>query len=112
MNKIRLIFVIFGVLSSSMTMAQVAPPGKCTASQHRSLQDLVDSSCAAATKCLITDDGITLNSKITKVNACISARTNINNQCFSGGDAGHKQAIVERNNQLNTCKDYLAKVKP
>jgi hypothetical protein len=102
----------FAIFSSSMASAQLAPPGKCTATQHRSLQDQVDSSCGAATKCLITDDRATLNSKIIKVNACISARTTINNTCFAGGDAGHKQAITERNNQLNTCKDYLSKVKP
>jgi hypothetical protein len=112
MNRLHLLIGGFAIVSSSMALAQTAPPGSCTATQHRSLQDQVDSSCAAATKCLITDDRATLNSKITKVNACIAARVNINNTCFAGGDAGHKQAVTERTNQLNTCKDYLSKVKP
>jgi Novel toxin 16 len=112
MNKLRYLIVGIAIVSSSMALAQTAPPGSCTATQHRSLQDQVDSSCAAALKCLITEDRATLNLRITKVNACIAARTNINNTCFAGGDAGHKEQIVQRNNQLATCKDYLAKVKP
>ena len=112
MNKFPIMAVILLSISPTLASAQMAPPGNCTVPQHRTLQTEVDNSCGAATKCLISDDRATLNSKITKVNACISARTTINNTCFAGGDPGHKQAIVERNNQLNTCTDYLSKVKP
>ena len=36
--------------------------------------------------------------------ACIEARRTINNQCFNGGDPGHQQAILERQNGIRKCE--------
>jgi Novel toxin 16 len=85
--------------------------GTCTATQHRTLQNSVDNSCGAALACSGTDDRATLNSKIGKHSACIDARKAINNMCFAGGDAGHRQAITERTNAITNCQNLLAKVK-
>ena len=110
MSKISFVLMPLALLSSSSAYAQST--GTCTATQHRTLQNQVDSACGAALACSGTDDRATLNSKIGKHSACIDARKNINNTCFGGGDAGHKQAIVERTNAITNCQNLLAKVKP
>jgi Novel toxin 16 len=86
--------------------------GTCTATQHRPLQNEVERACGLPASCSGTDNIATLNSKIANHKACISARTNINNTCFAGGDAGHKQAVAERNNGITRCQDFLKTAKP
>jgi Novel toxin 16 len=112
MKNFRFLVTAFVILSSSMASAQLAPPGNCTATQHRTLQTQVDNACGAALACSGTDDRATLNSKIGKASACIDARRNINNTCFAGGDQGHKDQVAQRTNQITNCQNFPAKVKP
>jgi Novel toxin 16 len=109
MRKTPAFFCFLAVSMSGSAIAQST--GTCTATQHRGLQNTVDSSCGAALACSGTDDRAALNAKIGKHSACIDARKAINNMCFAGGDAGHRQAITERTNAITNCQNLLAKVK-
>jgi hypothetical protein len=94
------------------TVAQLHAQGTCTATQHRTLQDAVENACGAASACTGADTKTVLNSKIGQHSRCIDARKNINNICFAGGDAGHKQAITERTNAITKCQGLMATAKP
>jgi hypothetical protein len=100
-------------MAMSLTVPLMAQgTGSCTATTYRTLQDAVDSQCGAAKACLISDNQSTLSSKIGQHSKCIDARKNINNTCFAGGDAGHKQAITERTNAITNCQTYQKTAKP
>jgi Novel toxin 16 len=102
--------ILFATASAVPALAQGT--GSCTATTHRTLQNAVDSQCGAAKACLISDTQATLSSKIGQHSKCIDARKAINNTCFGGGDAGHKQAITERTNAITNCQTYQKTAKP
>jgi hypothetical protein len=105
-----------GMLLLSLSFLGLSSPaisqGTCTATQHRTLQDAVDSQCGAALACLGTDNQATLSSKIGQHSRCIDARKTINNTCFGGGDAGHNTAITQRVSAIDNCKKFQATAKP
>lgn len=63
-----------------------ASPGKCSTARHRVLQGWVDFWCKApwvSEQCL-------------SIRWCIDARRNLNNECYGGGDTGHRDAIGQK----------------
>ena len=57
-----------------------------------------------------TDSLAYINAKIDRNAQCIAARQRINNTCYRGGDANHKQAPEEAQNALMTCQRLKAKL--
>ena len=83
--------------------------GNCEPGEHRDLQDRVENACGSAYACLSTDSTSELNSKIGKLSKCINSRKIINDRCYNGGDDGHKQAIKERLNAIQSCQRFLTR---
>jgi Novel toxin 16 len=110
--------VKFLLLKTALVLASFVPvtlaaqsTGTCTATQHRGYQTTVENACGAATTCTAADTKATLNTKIGQHSRCIDARKVINNTCFGGGDAGHKQAITERTNAIAKCQGLMPTAK-
>jgi RHS repeat-associated protein len=83
--------------------------GDCTPDQHRSLQDAVDAFCKRERSCNGLQSCSELFSNLAKSQQCLAARQTINNTCFGGGDAGHKQAVEEAGNSIDKCYYFLQK---
>ena len=60
-------------------------------------------SCSPADSCEVNKE------KISKNSACAAARRAINQKCFAGGDAGHKQAEAEAINAVKRCQEMSVK---
>jgi RHS repeat-associated protein len=74
--------------------------GNCTPDEHDKLSQKQDQACGIADQ-LGSCNGLTVSKSvaITKMAAnakCASARTNIMNQCFAGGDAGHRDQAIQK----------------
>jgi RHS repeat-associated protein len=82
---------------------RLAPPGKCTATQHRRLQDEVDAACKIRRRCDPGQSCPELLDNYYKNIRCAQARDEINNTCFGGGDSGHRQAANDARNAAKNC---------
>jgi hypothetical protein len=81
------------------------PPGDCTPEQHRKLQDEVNDKCKSGKRtCKGVLDCATLLYNKNKNWECALAREIVANTCFRGGDAGHRQAIIEALNAAAYCE--------
>lgn len=68
------------------------------------LQMQVELACKTTkSKCVDTDSCPLLSEKMALFQACIMARETIMNQCFGGGDAGHKEQVQQRKNGYKKC---------
>jgi len=78
---------------------------RCTARQLIVFQLAVNVACkwSGQLSCSPADDCKTNQTKIGRISACITARKLINQKCFNGGDAGHKQAVEEYKKALQNC---------
>ncbi|MDQ2773215.1 MAG: hypothetical protein M3Y54_22245 [Bacteroidota bacterium] len=98
-----------GVPAAASVPAAVpdSPPSDCSPAVTAMLQKQVELMCkpkGMPSKCFDTDTCSLLLQKIAMTEACIEARRTINNQCFKGGDPGHQQAILERQNGIRKCE--------
>jgi len=85
-----------------------APP--CTDAEKAALQAAVNAACKSGPRaCKGTQDLATLQANLAKNLACATAREAINNRCFNGGDAGHRQAAQEALNAAAKCLALIAK---
>jgi type VI secretion system secreted protein VgrG len=89
--------------TSGQSAGRLAPPGKCTAAQHRRLQDEVDAACKIPRRCDPGQSCPELLDNYYKNIRCAQARDEINNTCFGGGDAGHRQAANDARNAAKRC---------
>jgi hypothetical protein len=88
---------------TGQSAGRLAPPGKCTQTQHRRLQDEVGAACKIPRRCDPSQDCPQLLDNYYKNIRCAQARNEINNTCFAGGDAGHRQAANDARNAANRC---------
>jgi RHS repeat-associated protein len=88
---------------TGQSSGRLAPPGKCTQTQHRRLQDEVDAACKIQRRCDPSQDCPELHENYYKNIRCAQARDEINNTCFAGGDAGHRQAANDARNAAKRC---------
>jgi RHS repeat-associated protein len=88
---------------TGQSAGRLAPPGKCSQTQHRRLQDEVDAACQIPRSCDPSQDCPQLLDNYYKNIRCAQARDEINSTCFAGGDAGHRKAATDARNAANRC---------
>ena len=96
-----------GVASLVPAAVPGSPLSDCSPAVTAMLQKQVELMCkpkGMPSKCFDTDACSLLLQKIAMTEACIEARRTVNNQCFKGGDPGHQQAILERQNGIRKCE--------
>ena len=87
--------------------------GDCDPEEHAVLQAAVDAACKSGpSKCTGNQDTATLQANMAANLACAAARDTINNQCFKGGNAGHRQAADNARRAAAKCAAFLAKKTP
>ena len=85
---------------------ELAPPGTCTESEHRALQNIIDEECTKANRCYYTDECDTLRQKNAQFGVCRGARQTIVDTCFRGiPDPGHKTAIEQTHRTQTRCRE-------
>ena len=90
----------------------VDPTGlACTLRQQLVLQIAVNASCKwlGSTRCEDSDSCFDNKRKIGLNSACAGARRAINQKCFNGGDAGHREAEQNALNALKRCLEKSPK---
>jgi putative RNase toxin 16 of polymorphic toxin system len=128
MNVKKPLHPLFAVLSVGFMVAAVvlpssAPaeenedlkaPGRCTAERHKQLQDVVEKFCnrpgkpPVVTRCeSILETFEQLAAKEQAWYTCAFAREAINNECFSGGNKGHRQAVNDAKGAAKRCRDKI-----
>jgi hypothetical protein len=70
---------------------------------HSFLQGLVNFWCSKPHHCSPSDSCPENKLKIKVASNCATARRNINQQCYNGGDAGHKIAEENAKNAVKNC---------
>jgi len=86
-------------------------PGRCSASEHRQLQNEVSRACGRKRKCTHFDDCPVLWSNMQLIADCIRARLRLNFRCHDGGDKDHIDAINDQVRGLKNCWDIYNKKK-
>ncbi len=81
----------------------ISPPGNCSATQHRILQDAVNVACKVKRRCDPSQACETLKNNYYLNLRCAQARDEINNTCFGGGNAGHRQAADDARSAAKRC---------
>ena len=82
--------------------------GDCTPAQKNFLQGLVDSFCKSGPRrCKPGQDLRTLKTNYQNNMGCAAARQTLNDVCFGGGDAGHKQAADDARRAARRCTDLI-----
>ena len=77
---------------------------RCTAAEHGPLQADVELRCGPPRRtCSGNQSCPELLENLERNHACYQARRTINNQCFGGGDLGHRIAQQEALNAVNQC---------
>jgi RHS repeat-associated protein len=85
--------------------------GNCTPAEHALLQSSVNQNCKGESrKCTAQQDLQTLQANLAKNVACALARDEINNRCYGGGDAGHRNAANEARGAAANCLYHLWKL--
>jgi RHS repeat-associated protein len=85
----------------------------CTPEQHDRLRDIVDEKCKSEPiACKGNQVYQELMANLAKNVACRNARETIADQCFAGGDDGHKTTITEADNAIANCNRFLGRLNP
>ncbi|MDZ4021612.1 RHS repeat-associated core domain-containing protein [Pseudomonas sichuanensis] len=84
------------------------PPGNCQPGEHRKLQDEVNASCKGGKRsCRSVTDPV-LASELREVNLqCAMAREAVNNRCFAGGDATHREQVIRAWEGVALCESKI-----
>lgn len=88
---------------------ELAGPGGCSKLELRTLQAAVTAACKSgiAFSCRPGMDRARLQGNAALASACAAARNTINNRCFGGGDAGHREAARNAERAAQKCRDFL-----
>jgi hypothetical protein len=89
--------------------------GRCDPNTHRNLQDRVNYTCKRSGPRSCSAQGLScgeIQTRISRNAACIDARNAINNHCYGGGDAGHREAVDIAINASQACQAKLATCLP
>lgn len=90
--------------SSLVGTTQSGPVSNCSPQVTAKLQMQVQLMCKMGkSRCIDTDSCPSILGKIAALEACILARETIMNQCFGGGDAGHKKEVQQRKEGIKRC---------
>jgi hypothetical protein len=82
------------------------PPGDCTEERHRELQDDVNYKCSRLPRgCTDDMDCRQLKRNWYRNERCARARDRINNECFKGGDRGHRDAALAAWRAAANCRE-------
>lgn len=85
--------------------AHLAPPGRCSWARHAQLQAPVHRLCDVPRACSEAMTGCRSNSKYILRNAlCAQARRAINQECYAGGNTGHRIAENQARIAGATCR--------
>lgn len=84
-------------------------PQWCKRKRQRELQNEVEHYCRNLQKCKGYESCNSLLNGRNHYANCVTARKNINNECFFGGDAGHQQAADSAYAGQQRCDDLYVK---
>ena len=83
------------------------PSGDCTPAEYAALKATIDALCPgkgnSLTRCEPSDDCDTLVDKGTMFAGCATARDLVNNKCFRGGNATHREEAQNARNAVARC---------
>jgi RHS repeat-associated protein len=98
----------FGAYSVSRCKCK-SPFGKCTPLRQATLQYAVDAACKSGqpSACNAGQSCGQLEANWATNTACGAARTCINNECYGGGDSGHRTAAANAMAAANKCLFYM-----
>ncbi|HEX6750287.1 MAG TPA: hypothetical protein VF092_23540 [Longimicrobium sp.] len=82
------------------------PPGNCSWARHNQLMDAVNAHCRNLSRCEGWMNEDQLFARIRAFINCYTARDQINDECFAGGDAGHRQAADNAFRGRELCNEY------
>jgi len=100
--------VVGAIIVAGKECAQAQRCGNCTPEEHAALQAAVNGACKAGPRrCSPSQDPVTLATNMGKNLACAAARDTINQRCFGGGDAGHRQAADQARAAAIRCARLL-----
>jgi|GEM_PF-2096876 len=106
-NSVIRIFPWGRGISEERVRVYTPQPGNCDPDRHGYLQNRVNDICknAGQRSCVQANSCEILGTKMARAAECIDARTQINDECFGGGDDGHNQAVTQERNLHNNCLD-------
>jgi len=91
-------------------LSATPPPGDCGPGDQRRLQDDVNRYCKTRKfSCNQTMKYSVLLDHAQAGRNCMNARNRINNKCFAGGDATHRNKALEALGTVNRCEKLLWK---
>ena len=85
----------------------IPPPGNCSWARHNELMGAVNAHCRNLTRCQGWMNEDEVFARILAFSNCYSARDQINDECFAGGDAGHQQAADNAFRGRELCNEYM-----
>jgi len=91
------------------TPPNLDPPGDCSESEHRRLQNEVNRACKRKRACKGNQSCDVLNDNLNKNRECSAARNEINNKCFRGGNSGHQKGADDAARAVNNCMNLMIK---
>jgi Novel toxin 16 len=89
------------------TGQKITPPGFCHDEEYNRLNAAVDRACNSAQACSPVDSPQTLHAKAFAFKQCALARSEREEQCFKGGDGGHREQIRNFWRGHDTCQTFL-----
>jgi hypothetical protein len=81
--------------------------GNCTADRLDALEKIKDDACNPTRGCKGTQSLVKLTENRDNALACKGAREQINNECFAGGDEGHRKQVEQLQNAVNNCNRLM-----
>jgi hypothetical protein len=81
--------------------------GNCTADRLDALEKIKDDACDPEKRCKGDQRLDELEKNLNQNLACKGAREQINNECFAGGDEGHRKQVEEVQNAVNRCNRLI-----
>ncbi|WP_010523358.1 eCIS core domain-containing protein [Aquimarina agarivorans] len=91
--------------TSPRIQRDLEPPGNCIQGIHDGFQSTVKAWCdhPSGRACVAGDSCHRLQQKIRRNQMCAQTRRHINNQCYDGGDLGHRIAERDARRAQGTC---------
>lgn len=84
-------------------------PGNCSKSRHRYLQNIVNGVCKKGprSRCQPGEKCEVMAAKMANQEACATARKNVNDECFNGGDKTHQTQYADARKEAAICNGLL-----
>lgn len=88
----------------------MTPPGDCEPEYHDEMSRRVDEYCKTgetSKACSMSDNISQLDGKIRQAKLCMVTRIKREQECFKGGNGGHREAIENTQNKIAKCYTML-----